>query len=200
MLGVCTEFERIAKVVLEKSDKESKSRKRKSKPPTSSETSPPPQRSNSSTPQKRPHPSTPTQAQIPTPAPSFTPSFSGDIGTPFHPTTASFTPGTIPDGDLSIPMDFGNGDFSALPAAGGINGELPQQPGQFGPSPAVDGISMDSFQQPFVPQDLWQMPMTLEWDWADVASSGFPESLTVNGQGQQLDGQDQQPDGIGNQE
>lgn len=24
-----------------------------------------------------------------------------------------------------------------------------------------------SFQQPFVPQDLWQMPMTLEWDWAE---------------------------------
>ncbi|EMD00865.1 hypothetical protein BAUCODRAFT_47223, partial [Baudoinia panamericana UAMH 10762] len=24
-----------------------------------------------------------------------------------------------------------------------------------------------AFQQPFVPQDLWQMPMTLEWDWAE---------------------------------
>jgi len=24
------------------------------------------------------------------------------------------------------------------------------------------------FQHPFVPQDLWQMPMTLEWDWADM--------------------------------
>lgn len=24
------------------------------------------------------------------------------------------------------------------------------------------------FQQPFVPQDLWQMPMTFEWDWQDV--------------------------------
>lgn len=28
-----------------------------------------------------------------------------------------------------------------------------------------------SFQQPFVPQDLWQMPMTLEWDWADVLNT-----------------------------
>lgn len=30
-----------------------------------------------------------------------------------------------------------------------------------------------SFQQPFVPQDLWQMPMTLEWDWADVGNMGM---------------------------
>lgn len=30
-----------------------------------------------------------------------------------------------------------------------------------------------SFQQPFVPQDLWNMPMTLEWDWANVDSMGM---------------------------
>jgi hypothetical protein len=29
-------------------------------------------------------------------------------------------------------------------------------------------VSANSFEQPFVPQDLWQMPMTFEWDWADV--------------------------------
>lgn len=28
------------------------------------------------------------------------------------------------------------------------------------------------FQQPFVPQDLWQMPMTLEWDWAEGLGLG----------------------------
>ena len=33
------------------------------------------------------------------------------------------------------------------------------------PGSTVGGL--DSFQQPFVPQDLWQMPMTLEWDWAE---------------------------------
>jgi len=41
----------------------------------------------------------------------------------------------------------------------GING--------FDTSPTA-GMGMGgSFQQPFVPQDLWQMPMTLEWDWAE---------------------------------
>ena len=37
-----------------------------------------------------------------------------------------------------------------------------------------------SFQQPFVPQDLWQMPMTLEWDWAEGLGLG---SLTPGGTG-----------------
>lgn len=32
---------------------------------------------------------------------------------------------------------------------------------------SMDGSFNGSFQQPFVPQDLWQMPMTLEWDWAE---------------------------------
>jgi hypothetical protein len=30
------------------------------------------------------------------------------------------------------------------------------------------------FQQSFVPQDLWQMPMTLEWDWADFNTINLP--------------------------
>ncbi|KAF2222748.1 fungal-specific transcription factor domain-containing protein [Elsinoe ampelina] len=30
----------------------------------------------------------------------------------------------------------------------------------------------NTFQQPFVPQDLWQMPMTLEWDWSDAGMMG----------------------------
>ncbi|KAK5125457.1 hypothetical protein LTR85_000566 [Meristemomyces frigidus] len=32
--------------------------------------------------------------------------------------------------------------------------------------------NIGSFQQPFVPQDLWQMPMTLEWDWAEGLGLG----------------------------
>jgi hypothetical protein len=35
----------------------------------------------------------------------------------------------------------------------------------------VNGFG-SSFQQPFVPQDLWQMPMTLEWDWAEGLGMG----------------------------
>jgi hypothetical protein len=39
------------------------------------------------------------------------------------------------------------------------------------------------FSQPFVPQDLWQMPMTLKWDWAGMTdySGGFDDSGAVTG-------------------
>jgi hypothetical protein len=37
---------------------------------------------------------------------------------------------------------------------------------------AASGLDVGSFSQPFVPQDLWQMPMTLEWDWADMNGYG----------------------------
>jgi len=39
------------------------------------------------------------------------------------------------------------------------------------------------FAHPFVPADLWQMPMTLDWDWADMTSgfSGTEESVQTNG-------------------
>jgi len=40
----------------------------------------------------------------------------------------------------------------------------------------------NTFQYPFVPQDLWQMPMTLEWDWADMTNySGFEDPMTASG-------------------
>jgi hypothetical protein len=41
-------------------------------------------------------------------------------------------------------------------------------------------LSANSFEQPFVPQDLWQMPMTFEWDWADVSNNMQWDSQTQN--------------------
>jgi hypothetical protein len=56
------------------------------------------------------------------------------------------------------------------------------------PGAVVDPMEMgNTFTHPFIPQDLWQMPMTLEWDWADMtASSGYgnfdgPGGLGMNG-------------------
>ena len=39
-----------------------------------------------------------------------------------------------------------------------------------------DMLNVGSFQQPFVPQDLWSMPMTFEWDWGamDGANGVLP--------------------------
>lgn len=42
-------------------------------------------------------------------------------------------------------------------------------------SPDATGL----FDQPFVPQDLWQMPMNLEWDWPDASTLGWEPSMSL---------------------
>lgn len=175
MLGVCSEFERIAKVVLEKGDKDSSRRKRKNK---DGEDSHPPL-----TPQVTPR--TPMSNKNPaTPAAVFTPGYGSDLGgQTFNPSLNDFsTP--LSNNDICLPMDFNpsSGDFSNIMSSNGISPnfnahDLQQQYSTDG-SPS---LSMGSFQQPFVPQDLWQMPMTLEWDWADMTSVGYQGLDVVDG-------------------
>lgn len=198
MLGVCSEFERIAKVVLERGEKDSHSRRKRKKkdaeehqPPSSSVTS----QSNS---QNHSSPQVPIFNNIPTtPANAFTPNFVSDLNSqPFNPSLNSFptpllnanlsnfTPSPGPFPDLMTPPNGPSHNFNDM-----------QQPfPSDGPSPPLD---MGSFQQPFVPQDLWQMPMTLEWDWADMTSVAFTDfdiansgqqnsQQSGNGHGQQI--------------
>lgn len=197
MLGVCAEFERIAKVVLEKSDKENSRRKRKSTTKDSilGSTVPVTQSQQAQVSQKRPAPQTPSQNSTSAPATNiFTPNFSGsDLSSqPFNPSINGFSPAPVPVGnnDIPLPLDFSTpsgSDFAnmlnpgnGIPQEFAENGDMQSQLGASIGSP----FNMGSFQQPFVPQDLWQMPMTLEWDWADMANMGYP-SFDVDGQQQQ---------------
>ncbi|KAK5708531.1 hypothetical protein LTR17_020617 [Elasticomyces elasticus] len=66
-----------------------------------------------------------------------------------------FSPSNI---DPLMAGDMGTGPFDANGNAGGFMSGI--------------GGPTGSFQQPFVPQDLWQMPMTLEWDWAEGLGLG----------------------------
>ncbi len=53
-----------------------------------------------------------------------------------------------------------------------------------GMNSSINGIAMGQFDQTFnnVPQDLWRMPMTLEWDWADMTGlSGYEDGISMNG-------------------
>jgi hypothetical protein len=48
----------------------------------------------------------------------------------------------------------------------------------------MNAMAMGQFEQTFnnVPQDLWKMPMTLEWDWADMTGySGYEDVISMNG-------------------
>jgi hypothetical protein len=100
-----------------------------------------------------------------------------------NPPPGDFTQNNFPDNyttNMADPMaDFGVPNAYTSPASnnGNANG--------FG----------SSFQQPFVPQDLWQMPMTLEWDWAEGLGMGsFTPGPMFNDQDNFLG---QQP-GVGN--
>lgn len=179
MLGVCSEFERIAKIVLEKGDKESSRRKRKTKDTEDSHLPVTPQ----VTPQAQVAPRTPMSNNNPaTPATVFTPSYTNDLNNQaFNPALNEFsTP--LSKNDLALALEFNPspGDFSNIITSNGISPnfshDLQQQyPGE---PPA---LNMRSFQQPFVPQDLWQMPMTLEWDWADMTGVGYQGLDPVDG-------------------
>lgn len=167
MLGVCVEFERIAKVVLDKAEKESHSRRKRKSNKEIDESVP----GLNQGPQKRNPPLTPT-SQNQQPSPQMFPSnFSTPdvIHQPFNPNLNGFGSGMGQEA-LSTPLDFSG----AMNPGSGMSPTFPendmQQFGNLGNSP----LNMGSFQQPFVPQDLWQMPQTLEWDWADFNNIGFP--------------------------
>jgi hypothetical protein len=173
MLGVCSEFERIAKVVLDKADRESNSKRKRKVVPEE-------EMQNVQTLQAivtgKPVPVSPGRARNPTniasPPNAYTPLGGSNSQTYSTPNAGVFTP----------PSDFNNGvpftpgfeaDFADMLAS--QNGMDPAMAnGQQIPNNMTSPLNLGSFQQPFVPQDLWQMPMTLEWDWADMTNTGYP--------------------------
>ncbi|KAL8941912.1 MAG: hypothetical protein Q9211_001607 [Gyalolechia sp. 1 TL-2023] len=170
MLGVCVEFERIAKVVLSKAEKESHSRRKRKSPKETEEMG----LNFKETTAKSTAPLTPvsqTQHQSPN---IFTPNFTGDASSQeFNPSFNGFSP-VMNNGNMSLPLD-----FAGLPNSMSTMQPMITEKDQRMSSESVSSFNMGSFQQPFVPQDLWQMPQTLEWDWADMNHMGF---LTFDGE------------------
>lgn len=168
MLGICAEFERIAKVVLDKTEKESHS-KRKRKPANDNVNEPLPnqvngQASSTSLPDAQPM----SMASV-----TFTPGMSGMTNPLFSPSMMNanvYSPPPMMTGPPMVPSYDANLGEMLTPPNGLGNGILE---GQENSSNVPSPLNYGAFQQPFVPQDLWQMPMTLEWDWADM-TNGFP--------------------------
>lgn len=167
MLGVCSEFERIAKLVLDKADKDSSSRRK---------------RKNND--EQMGHPkSAPSQPTAPPQTPVVVPR-GLDVQVPA--VSGVYSPALV--------MRDGNSGFSPPPNNDSpnsnwnpdYNNSAEYMTPKAGISPYADmqaypngndmtsPMSMNAFQQPFVPQDLWQMPMTLQWDWADMTGGAYP--------------------------
>lgn len=168
MLGVCAEFERIAKVVVDKAEKESSS-KRKRKGHDSEKLSP----LKSAVAAAAAGPATAGSSNnMQNPAMVLSPPVS---------TTNVFSSGMIESSPTPPPApwvpDYGFGEGSnEYFHAGGLS-PFPE-PNQYSmgmgmsmsgmPVNPMSPFNTNSFQQPPVPQDFWNMPMTIEYDWADI--------------------------------
>jgi hypothetical protein len=177
MLGVCSEFERIAKVVIEKAENESTiRRKRKShEPPKALDVTA------SINGQPVSAAATPTPTYDNSRGSQLSPKFHGELNrqnnlrAPSPRNTASTSPSNGPTPEQVQAHDNGgwsqnyNNDnemtdyatFSELTGFG--------QPLQTQAAP----INPQDF-QPLLPQDLWQLPMTLDWEFANTFGGNYP--------------------------
>lgn len=176
MLGVCSEFERIAKVVLDKAEKDSSSkRKRKNAEDQAKDRSAYP--SSGIHPQKMHQQAMATVyspnmgAQPPVNGFSSPPPVNGHMNG--HAMNGS--PGLGSPGSQQIwqaPDYAANANEYLNPTQNGMT-PFADIPGYTNGNEVNSPLNINNFQQPFVPQDLWQMPMTLEWDWAEMTGMLF---------------------------
>jgi hypothetical protein len=217
MLTVCSEFERIARVVLDKAEKESSSRRKRKQqehrdasvdstaPTTHSHHSASPSTIHSDG--ETPKPSQPGNIPNVFSPPDYAKYLSDnnfqnlsnltsnlssamqDLGQGTPAMANWLSPRQIPTSSLpnstSSSATAATFEFSTSPSANASNrtslNSTLAPPASNGAAVSmagpqnVDPLEMgNSFAHPFIPQDLWQMPMTLEWDWADMtAGSGL---------------------------
>ena len=224
MLSVCTEFERIARVVLERGDKKGHKR-RGSKMNTANQTT----NDKGLNPHSQQQEQQRQEPQVEEPhgqkraGSQLTPQSNDNVASPpnifsssafndntngqsFNPSLSGFSPSLS---DMTLPLDFssatGGTDFQNMmvPSPIGIenaNFDPPQFPSE---NNSADSLNVGSFQQPFVPQDLWQMPMTLEWDWSEAIQgpigldAGAMDMSIGMAPGQSQEGQEQMDGGGG---
>ncbi|KAI1366584.1 N-terminal binuclear Zn cluster-containing protein [Xylaria arbuscula] len=211
MLGVCAEFERIARVVIDKAERDASSRKKR-KPAdlnrhpkdgvnysATSNTTPRPS-SSTTTPTMNAYGGNgrhnPTVAQL---SPKFngeqnrqnnasaatTPSSTSQVnGNGYSPmNTGVSATGSAPRGDASgwpseqfDPVEMGS--FAELTGFGQPMASPSTILGNMGMTGIVPGLTAPGTSapghQPTLPQDLWQLPMTLDWDWAEFTGGAYP--------------------------
>lgn len=196
MLGICSEFERISKVMIEKAEKDNVGRKKRKNADPSSQASkstsnpqpnsnpnqnPTPNSSSPSAPASNHSASSTRTPRPPTVNPEAPrPQQNDQLSPPgrsegqgFSPMTTSShstSPGNPPS---SWTADFPGGDpmeFASFAELTGF-GQLHNGPPPPLQSPPSQGIG---FQQPLIPQDLYALPMSFDWDWAEMSGGAYP--------------------------
>lgn len=202
MLGICSEFERISKVMIEKAEKDNVGRKKRKNGTEPSQASksksdPQPSTNSNSTPlaSASSNPSSSSSARTPRP-----PAAKADVPKPRS--NEALSPPTRPEGQSFSPVtssshstspsnpppawtaDFSGADpmeftsFADLTGFGQLD-TVPPPPLQ---SPPTQGLG---FQQPLIPQDLYALPMSFDWDWAEMSGGAYPSVENGNFEEQQ---------------
>lgn len=83
------------------------------------------------------------------------------------------TPGSNSASDIGNMHDFSQADFQYLFGAQGGNDQFMGDYSGMSTANAGQSFGRGAYnQQPFVPQELWNAPMTFDWDWADLGNMG----------------------------
>ncbi|KAI1498209.1 fungal-specific transcription factor domain-containing protein [Biscogniauxia marginata] len=199
-LSVCAEFERIAKVVIDKAEKDTSSRRKRKGPDLTK-----PNNNNSNNNNNANHNySSPSQRSMTTPRPtssaSAAPSPSYGNGAVTH-LSPKFNGEQNRQNNVNAAAA---GGYSPMSTANSSNGSAPRGGAGGWPSQEFDSNAMSSmsdlgsfseltgfgqpiqipnlsggddggaFNQPPMPQDLWQLPMSFDWDLADFSGGMYP--------------------------
>ena len=192
MLGVCSEFERIAQVVIEKAEKENPGRRKRKVDgavATASTTSNTARTTTASATAAASAGSTPgsqlatskVTAAVQTPAPQGAVSAAStpapSQASPGQKARCQFSPMMGSDGSAQpspatgtatqVPSVWGGefgADFPSFEAMTGFGGPMPGLQ-----SPPLPGLAGSA--QPLLPQDLWTLPVNLDWNWADISGT-----------------------------
>jgi hypothetical protein len=212
MLSVCSEFERIAKKVIDKAEKDNMGRrKRKSHDPstsasTTTTSAPKPTMAAPSNPLMTEPGATPRPQTASTPKPlnHVTPSTQNGQLSPPLPREGGYSPMQQPISQNSSPaMAPANWPPSAASADFHMTDSQPQPQGQgqadFGqygpefaalsgmtspPQGAGSGAMFGQPGQPMLPGDLFSLSATFDWDWAEMSGGAYPSVENGNfGQG-----------------
>lgn len=198
MLGVCAEFERIAKMIIEKTEKEGSKRKRRTQDPPKP-INPTAAAQISTTPRPSSQQATPTphynqhqqpSVSQPMSSPGMRRSQTPQSGSNYHSpmNTGSSGNGQAPrDGPNAWPQDYPSTgpiydtpDFNNFHDLTGFGQPIASPPMQNPNAPPA-------FTPALLPQDIWQLPMSLDWDWAEFSGGAYPSfengSTMPNGNG-----------------
>ncbi|RDA83361.1 hypothetical protein CP532_3718 [Ophiocordyceps camponoti-leonardi (nom. inval.)] len=167
MLGVCSEFVRIAKVVIDKAEREQSARRKRKNNEAATRSSismatPRPGTANTGTP-------TPTGA----PSMGATAAGAGAAATAashLSPSEYGLTPGAANEASPGAESAGWPREFQA-PQNGDMESYQNMAMGGVASPPMMRG---GPFQQPLLPQDLFGLPASLDWNWAEMSGGAYP--------------------------